>query len=103
MQLQENHQDVVCISLNLDHKDPASPPTEELQTEIVTMLQGMNISCVNVIASDGHDNVLAHYNLTNGLPAVMIYDREGQLRKSRDAGFEYDTDIEPVIAELLAG
>jgi hypothetical protein len=102
VQLQEKNKDVVSISLNLDHKDPASPPTQQLKDDVVELLKEKNITCENVIASDSINQVLAHYELSNGLPAILIYDRDGKLRKSKDAGFEYETDIEPTVKGLLA-
>lgn len=102
MQLQEKNKDVVSISLNVEHKDPSSPPTKELQDKIVATLKTKDVTCENVIVSDGIENVLAKYEFANGLPAILIYGRDGKLRKSQDAGFEYETDIEPRVAELLA-
>jgi hypothetical protein len=101
VQLQEKNKDVVSISLNVEHKDPSSPPPQELTDKIVATLKEKNVTCDNVIASDGINNVLAKYEFTNGLPAVLIYGRDGKLRKSQDAGFEYEKDVEPTVAELL--
>lgn len=101
MQLQEKNKDVVSISLNLDHKDPANPPTQQLQDDVVKLLKDKNITCENVIASDGIDQVLAHYEFTNGLPAILIYGRDGKLRMSQDAGFEFETEVVPTVKGLL--
>jgi hypothetical protein len=102
VQLQEKNKDVVSISLNVEHEDPSSPPTQEMTDTIVAKLKEKNVTCENVIASDGLDNALAHYKFANGLPAILIYGRDGKLQKSQDAGFEYETDVEPTVKGLLA-
>ncbi len=92
--------DVVAISLNLDHDDDDMPPDDELQTEVRDKLVELNLAVTNVMSTDSYDEVTSHHDLFS-LPAALIYNAEGQLIRKFDGDLNYEKAVFPLVAELL--
>ena len=101
MQLQEKYKNrVAVISLNVDHDEAESLPPKPLQQDVLDKLTQLKMNCQNVIAADPMEVVLDHYGVFS-LPAVLVYDRNGKLRKKLDTEFRYDDDVFPLVEKLL--
>lgn len=99
--MQELHGDkVLALSWNLDHKDANQEPTEELRQAVLNKLEELNITCENVIASDPINEVLTRYEVF-GLPATLVFGRDGELEKVFEGAFTYNNDVTPFVGALL--
>ena len=56
--------------------------------------------CENVIASEPMDDVLKEFGIFS-LPAVVIYDQQGQLHKLFDGSVDYEAQVLPEVELLL--
>ena len=101
MQLHEKYGDrVQAISLNVDFDGDAEGPSEQLRAEIVSVLKKLNIVCENVISSDPMDDVLEDFDIFS-LPAVLIYNSQGELHKRFDGTVSYQEQVFPEVEQLL--
>ena len=100
MQLHEQNEDVVGISLNLDFNDDEGEPPAEMRQEVLAKLKELKATSVNLMSTTGTDDLLEKLDIIS-LPAVMIYDREGKLHKRLDAQLTYEKDVLPVVQQLL--
>ena len=99
--MQEKHKDrIAAISLNVDHDEAKGLPPESLQQEVLDKLTRLKMNCQNVIAADPMEVVFDHYGVSS-LPAVLIYGRDGKLRKKLDTEFSYGDDVFPLVEKLL--
>ena len=94
--------DVVTISWNLDHADSDKPLSDELRNSVVEQLRALAITSRNVISADPLDKVVTELGVF-GLPATLVYGRDGKLAKQFEGVFSYDGDVTPLVAELLGG
>ncbi len=105
---QRLHDRVTCISVSLDYAGGANKP-QDLQAPILAMLDARDATCTNVLCSDKDSEVYDRLKLA-AVPAVLVYDRDGKLRKRFDnekdeygaEGFNYDEHIVPLVEQLLA-
>lgn len=88
---------VACISLSLDYIGLGKP--EDQAPQVLKFLREQGATFDNVLSSDDSDTLLARLKLPS-IPAVFIYDRQGQLHKRLENEFSY-RDVEPIVAELL--
>jgi thiol-disulfide isomerase/thioredoxin len=109
VQLQRVYRDrVACISVNIDYTGLEDQPPEASQEKVLTFLRQQQATFQNVISSDPDQVVLSTLQVSS-IPAVLVYDRQGELRKQfvnqdgeyGDEGFEYQADIIPVVDRLL--
>ena len=101
MQLHEKYGDRVHgISLNVDFDGDAESPSEQLLAEIVSVLKELNIACENVVSSDPMDEVLKDFDIFS-LPAVLIYNSQGELHKRFDGTVSYQKQVFPKVERLL--
>lgn len=101
MQLHEKYGDrVQAISLNVDFDGDGEGPSEQLRAEIVSVLKKLNIVCENVISSDPMDDVLKDFDIFS-LPAVVIYNAQGELHKRFDGAVNYQEQVFPEVERLL--
>lgn len=108
--LQRKHpDDVVCMSLNLNYPgDPPSGPTDEQKEDALKFLKEKGAKFPNYLSKDSDEKV---YELAGGisLPAVMVFDPEGNLSKTFQedpkeygkSGFTYEKHITPYVETLL--
>ena len=91
--------DVVVISLNVDHEQEGGAPSDELRKDVLAKLSDLKLQTINVMSSDAYDDVLARHDLFS-LPAAIVYDRDGKLLKVFEGDLSYEKQIFPLLAEL---
>jgi len=108
--LQAKHKaDVQCISVSLDFAGLTDEPSAELKQRVLAFLEKKKATFPNVICTDPDSDVyeIAEFN---SLPAVYVFDRDGNLKKLfshaldefGDEGFTYEKHITPLVAQLLS-
>lgn len=97
--------DVHGIAVNLDHegRDGKPGPTDEQQQKIQRVLDKFDIDVQNLVSKTPIDDVLEDLNVAAGLPACIVYDKEGNVVKVFDGQFSYDKDVAAVVDQLLSG
>ena len=90
--------DVVAISLNLDH-DSGDEPADDLQADVRGKLTELKMTTTNVMSSTVFDEVLEHFDLFS-LPAAVIFDRDGSRLKTLEGDLSYEKQIFPLVEEL---
>jgi thiol-disulfide isomerase/thioredoxin len=106
---QDHADDVVCLGFNLDYSGAIGETPESFLDPIGRFLAKQDAAFSNVISSEPADDVFQRLEL-GSIPAVLIYDREGQLSKRfdndddlyGDEGFTYEKHIVPWIKQLLS-
>lgn len=102
MQLQEKHgEQLATMTINVDFNKKMGGPSDELIAKVKSKLKDVGVTSQNLIASEHIDKVLETYNL-GGLPAALIFDRGGKLRKKIDLGVNYAKDVAPEVEALIA-
>jgi hypothetical protein len=91
----------------MDYSGRASRPPESYRDDVLEFLQQQGATCDNVLGSDDPDALYSRLDLAS-IPAVYVYDRQGNLRKrfdnedpNRDE-FTYEKDVLPFVNQLLA-
>ena len=101
MQLHEKYGDrVVGISLNVDFVGGTDGLSQQLQRDVVSVLTKLSIACENVISSDPMDDVLGDFDVFS-LPAVLVFNSQGELHKCFDGSFSYQEHVFPELEQLL--
>ena len=102
MQLHERFDgQLVGISLAVDYEGKPDQPPDSFRDEALTFLQSRSMICENVISKTAKDDVLKSLDLF-GIPAVIVYDREGNLHKPIDSGSgSYEENVIPLVEKLL--
>jgi hypothetical protein len=104
---QQNPETVVAMTMNVDFDGSDSP--ENLREEVTKKLQSLQANFLTVISSDSNETLYEKLKLA-AVPAVLVYDQTGQLRKRFDNdaqeygadGFTYEEHIAPLVKALLA-
>jgi thiol-disulfide isomerase/thioredoxin len=104
--LHKRHGDrVACISLSFDYEGIGRP--EEQREAVLKFLREQGATFDNVLSSDDSDTLYRKFKLAS-IPAVFVYDRQGNLRKrfdneriKREADAFTYTDVESLVEELL--
>ncbi|MDP6467391.1 MAG: hypothetical protein QF918_06615 [Pirellulaceae bacterium] len=104
---QQNPETIVAMTMNIDFDGAGSP--ESLHEDVNKILVNLKATFLTVISSDSNDALYEKLKLAS-VPAVLVYDQTGQLRKRFDndateygpEGFTYEEQIEPLVKELLA-
>lgn len=99
---------LACISVNIDYIGLEEEPPEASREKVLEFLRTQEAAFQNVICSDPEEAVLSTLQIAS-IPAVLVYDRQGQLRKRfvnddqqyGDDGFEYQLHIVPLVEQLL--
>ena len=99
---------VACISVDIDYNGREDQPPESFRDEVLEFLSKHEATFQNVISSDPDEDV---YNAleVGSIPVVLVYDREGSLKKKftnddneyGDEGFTYQQHIIPLVEKLL--
>lgn len=101
MQLHEQYSDRVhVISLNVDFDDEGVP-APPLIDQVREMLVKQRVTCEAIMSTDPSDLVLDELNLFS-LPAALLYDERGTLVKAFEGTVDFESDVEPVIREIVA-
>lgn len=107
VQLHLDHGDeVACISYSMDYAGRASKPPETYHEKVMEFLQSQGATFDNILGSDDPDTLYQTLELA-AIPAVYVYDREGNLLKRFDnedpeaEEFTYEGDVLPFVKELL--
>ncbi len=95
------------MTMNVDFDGTGTPA--DLREEVQQTLVKLNANFLSVIATDVNDDLYEKLKLAS-VPAVLVYDQNGQLRKRFDndaleygpEGFTYESHIGPFVRELLA-
>jgi hypothetical protein len=96
---------VQCIAVDLDYDGRKSRPPEHYEDQVVSFLRGVGASGFPVyISTTPSDDVFAATRL-DSIPAVLIYNTEGELTKAfvdtgETAGFTYQDDVIPWVTKL---
>jgi thiol-disulfide isomerase/thioredoxin len=90
---------VACISLSFDYDGIGKP--EEFEPDVLAFLEKQGATFDNILASEEADVMYAKLKLPS-IPAVFIYDAEGNLAKRLDGEFSYAEDVVPIVEKLLA-
>jgi thiol-disulfide isomerase/thioredoxin len=103
VKLHEKYGDkVACVSLSFDYQ--GLDPPEVVKEPVLGFLKQQNAAFDNVLSSVEADDLYKKLDLA-AVPAVFVYDREGQLRKRFDNStgeeFTYE-DVEAYLTELMA-
>ncbi len=93
--------ELVTISLNLDHDEANVPPPEELQKEVRDKLVELKLEITNVMSSEAYEDVLARHDMFS-LPAAIVYDRDGKEFRKFEGDLSYEEQVFPLIAEMLS-
>lgn len=103
----ERGSDVACISYSLDFSGRASRPPESYRDVVLKFLVEQGATFPNFLSTDDPDALHERLELA-AIPAVYVYDRQGELRKrfdNEDPGqgeFTYEADVIPFVEQLLA-
>lgn len=100
--------DVVCLGFNLDYSGAVGETPESFLDPIRQFLTKQDATFANLISRDPADEVFQRLEL-GSIPAVLVYDRQGQLSKRfdnddnlyGDEGFTYEEHVGPWIRQLL--
>jgi hypothetical protein len=109
VQLHGNYSEhVACISLNLDYFGGSESP-ESLRKGVGEFLAKQGATFTNLICAEPNDAFYERLKLAS-VPAVLVYDRQGVLRKRFDndrgefgeEGFSMEQHILPLVRQLIA-
>jgi thiol-disulfide isomerase/thioredoxin len=105
---QKHRGDVVCISLNLNYSGAKGESPDESREEVLKFLNKQNADFQNILCADPDSDIYKKLGLA-AVPAVLVYDKTGQMRKRFDneteeygkEGFKYDPHIIVFVEMLL--
>jgi len=109
-ELQRQHpKTVACISVSLDYTGAVNQPPESNREAVMKILASRKMTVQNFLSSTSDFDVYDKIKLAS-IPAVLVYGRDGTLRKRFDndlneygeEGFTYAGQIDPLVEELLA-
>ena len=109
--LQQRHpHDVVCVSFDCDFIGAKNKPVDYYRERVLKALTEMKAeTIVNLISTVPADELFQQMDL-DSIPAVYVFDREGQVSKHFDnrtpvgggqEGISYEKQIDPLVAELV--
>ena len=109
--LQQRHpNDVVCVSFDCDFIGAKNKPVDYYRERVLKALTEMKAeTIVNLISTVPADELFQQMDL-DSIPAVYVFDREGQVSKRFDnrtpvgggqEGISYEKQIDPLVAELV--
>ncbi len=96
---------VACISLSFDYEGIGTP--EDQQGKVLDFLRGQGATFDNLMSNEESDVLYKKFKLA-AIPAVFVFDRQGELRKrfdnerakSKTEAFSYE-QVGALVAELL--
>jgi thiol-disulfide isomerase/thioredoxin len=87
---------LACISLSFDFEGPGQPT--EVQPTVLKFLQTQHATFENVLGGEPSDVLLKKMNLAS-IPAVFVYDRQGNLHRF-EGSKAYD-DVPALVKQLI--
>jgi len=93
--------DVVTISLNLDHDQANALPPKGLQDEVLEKLVELKLEITNVMSSEAYESVLARHDMFS-LPAAIVFNRDGREFRKFEGDLSYKEQVFPLIAQMLS-
>lgn len=99
---------VVCLSVSVDYTGAQEETPESHREQVMKILETRNMAVQNFISSTSDFDIYEKIDLAS-IPAVLIYDRAGQLVKRFDndlndfgeEGFTYADHIAPLVEQTL--
>jgi hypothetical protein len=97
---------VQCIAVDLDFDGRQSRPPEYYEDQVVAFLESVGAAGFPMyISTTPSDDVFTDAELPS-IPAVLIFDGEGNLAKvfvdaGESAGFTYEKDVVPFVKKLI--
>ena len=99
---------ITCISVSCDYEGLEDEPPESKKPSVIKFLNSTEATCTNLLLSDADIDVYESIGLA-AIPAVYVYDTQGNLAKRfdndsgeyGDEGFTYKDHIEPLIEQLI--
>jgi len=99
---------ITCISVSCDYEGLEDEPPESKKPSVMKFLTSTKATFTNVLLSDPDLDVYESIGLA-AIPAVYVYDTQGQLAKRfdndsgeyGDEGFTYKDHIVPLIEKLI--
>lgn len=97
---------VACISVNSDYDGRRTRPAESYRARVEDFLKSVDAApLTNYLSETASDDLFAALKIQS-IPAVLIYDAEGNLVRTfsdvgADAGFTYTENVLPFVQELL--
>lgn len=105
---QEHPQQVAAISVSLDYEGFEGMPPEAYREKVLTFLQKQKATMTNVLCSDDPESLYGQKLPQQSLPAVLVYDKQGQLAgrfpdpQAADPEFTYAADVLPLVDKLIS-
>jgi thiol-disulfide isomerase/thioredoxin len=95
---------VECLAVDVDFDGRKTRPPTYYEPRVAEFLEGVGAQFTTFISETPSDEVYAATDL-DSIPAVLIYDAQGELVKvfadsGETAGFTYDKDIIPLVQQL---
>lgn len=108
VELSEKYSDeLVCISMNVDYIGIKSKPPKSYLPKVEEFLKEQNASnVINFLSATSDSDVMSEIE-AESIPAILIFDRDGELRhkltdaSSGDEGLTYQAAVIPKIEQLL--
>ena len=99
---------ITCISVSCDYEGLEDEPPESKKPSVIKFLNSTEATCTNLLLSDADIDVYESIGLA-AIPAVYVYDTQGNLAKRfdndsgeyGDEGFTYKDHIVPLIEKLI--
>jgi thiol-disulfide isomerase/thioredoxin len=106
-----HHQDgdkIACLSVNLNYSGAKDESPEDSRAEVLKFLTEQGADFQNILCADPDTDVYEMLKLAS-VPAVLIFDKTGQMRKRFDnesdeygkEGFKYDPHITLFVETLV--
>jgi thiol-disulfide isomerase/thioredoxin len=97
---------IQCIAVDVDYDGRKTRPPETYEDRVVAFLDSVGADFPTYISRTPSDEVFAAADLAS-IPAVMVYDADGQLVQvfedaGETAGFTYQKDIVPLVTKLTS-
>lgn len=97
---------VACISVSADFEGLEGKPPESYAEKVLAFLQKQNATFDNILLSTDADTLFTQKIEHNSLPAVYVYDQQGNLAgqfpdPKDPAEFTYQEQVLPLVEKLL--
>lgn len=98
-----------CVSMNIDYAGIKSKPPSYYRERVTGFLKKRNATIRNYLCSVASDELFQELDLPS-IPAVYVFGPDGKLAKRFDSStlkegseeaFSYESDINPLVAELI--
>lgn len=98
----EHPEDVACVSLNFDYTGGKGAAPEDTRDDVLDFLEEKGAAFDNMISSVPAEDLYQQMGFkTAAVPAVFVYDRNGELAKQFEGEVSY-ADVRQLVADLLA-